>query len=179
LSCVQADGSHVSDVLLEEKLEAKLKKLKLSGLTPGVLILATDEGRKKDKASVCMSPLFANDGKFDQNRACDAVLLRQTVAGYDVCFIELKSDSPSGYEGQFKSTQCFVRYLCELSKELCGHAIELNRQRFIVFHTDSKDVRRRGVKKVTRFSPRQANTPSRPDMFCVRNGDSVRVTEFF
>ena len=53
LSCVQADGSHVSDVLLEEKLEAKLKKLKLSGLTPGVLILATDEGRKKDK------PLFA------------------------------------------------------------------------------------------------------------------------
>lgn len=179
LSCIHADGSQVSDVLLEEKQEAKLKKLKLSGLIPGVLILATDEGRKKGKVSGCMSPLFASDGVFPQNRACDAVLLRKTTAGYDVCFIELKSDYPSGYEGQFRSTRCFMRYLAELSKELCGPAIDLTRERFIVFHTDSQNVGRRGVKKATRFSPHEANTPSKPDMFCVCNGDSVRVTEFF
>jgi len=73
LSCVQADSSHVSHVIVEEKqTEAKLKKLTISELAPGVIVLATDEGRKRTPL-VCMSPLFADDGKYDQNRACDAV----------------------------------------------------------------------------------------------------------
>lgn len=178
LSCVQADGSQVSDVLLEERQEAKLKKLQISQLVPGILLLATDEGRKRDKTSACMSPLFANDGKYDQNRACDAVLLRKTEDGYHVCYIELKSDVPSGYEGQFKSTQCFIRYISDLSKNLCGCPIKITKERFIVFHTDTKDVSRRGLKTKTRFTPRSANTPASPDMFCVRNGEKVRYSEF-
>lgn len=179
LSCVQADGSQVSDVILEEKQEAKLKKLQISELVPGMLLLATDEGRKRDKAPACMSPLFANDGKYDQNRACDAVLLRKSDTGYDACYIELKSDTPSGYEGQFKSARCFMRYLSALSEDLCGCQMAIGRERFVVFHTDSRDGSRRGVKKKTRFSPRSANTPTSPDMFCVRNGDTVRYSEFF
>lgn len=179
LSCVQADGAKVSDVLLEEKQEAKLKKLKISELAPGMLLLATDEGRKRDKIPACMSPLFANDGKYDQNRACDAVLLRRSDDGYQACYIELKSDSPSGFEGQFRSTQCFISYVSELSKHLCGHPISIARERFVVFHTDTKDGVRRGLKMKTRFAPRSANTPSSPDMFCVRNGETVRYSEFF
>lgn len=179
LSCVQADGAQVSDVLLEEKQEAKLKKLQISELAPGMLLLATDEGRKRDRASACMSPLFANDGVFEQNRACDAVLLRKILGGYEVCYIELKSDAPSGYEGQFKSTQCFIRYLSELTEKLCGLAMHVNRERFVVFHTDSSNGSRRGLKQKTRFTPRSANTASSPDMFCVRNGARVRYSEFF
>lgn len=178
LSCVQADGSQVSDVLLEERNEAKLKKLQISQLAPGILMLATDEGRKRDRASACMSPLFANDGKYDQNRACDAVLLKKTDDGYQVCYIELKSDTPSGYEGQFKSTQCFIRYMIELIKELCGHSIKISRERFVVFHTDKKNASRRGKRMKPKFTPRSANTPGSPDKFCVRNGDAVRYTEF-
>ncbi|MDP2363963.1 MAG: hypothetical protein Q8M94_09370 [Ignavibacteria bacterium] len=179
LSCVQADGSQVSDALLEEKNEAKLKKLQISELAPGMLLLATDEGRKRNKASACMSPLFADDGVFDQNRACDAVLLRKMHCGYEVCYIELKSDAPSGYEGQFKSTQCFIRYLSVLIEKLCGLAMIVNRERFVVFHTDSNNGSRRGLKQKTRFTPRSANTSSAPDMFCVRNGSIVRYSEFF
>ena len=179
LSCVQADGSQVSDVILEEKQEAKLKKLQISELAPGMLLLATDEGRKRDKAPACMSPLFATDGMYEQNRACDAVLLRKTGDGYDACYIELKSDAPSGYEGQFKSTRCFIRYLSHLSEHLCGYPMAIGRERFVVFHTDSKDGSRRGIKKKTKFAPRNANTPTSPDMFCVRNGDVVRYSEFF
>lgn len=179
LGCVQADGVRVSDALLQETQEAKLRKLQIAGLMPGMLLLATDEGRKRDKAPACMSPLFANDGKYDQNRACDAVLLRKADDGYHACYIELKSDSPSGYAGQFKSTQCFVRYLSELSEKLCDHSINLARERFVVFHTDTKDGKKSGKKTKTRFSPRSANTPVSPDMFCVRNGDTVRITEFF
>ena len=77
LGCIEAAGAQVSDVILEERNEAKLKKLTISELAPGMLLLATDEGRKRDRATACMSPLFKDDGAYDQNRACDAVLLRK------------------------------------------------------------------------------------------------------
>lgn len=179
LGCIQADGAQVSDAILEEKNEAKLKKLTISDLTPGMLLLATDEGRKREKAAACMSPLFKDDGAYDQNRACDAVLLRKEGDGLHVCYIELKSDSPSGYEGQFSSTCCFMRYVAALSEMLCGFPLHIARERYVVFHTDSSNARLRGKKQKTRFKPQSANTSASPDMFCVRDGDTVRWTEFF
>jgi len=179
LSCVQADGSKVSHVILEEKQEAKLKKLTISEFGEGMLLLATDEGRKRNPVTVCMSPLFADDGLYDQNRACDAVILRKINDGYQACYIELKSDNPGGYEGQFKSTQCFIGYVCALSESLCDQPIKIVRERYVVFHTDTKNGTRRGLKRKTRFTPRSANTPRSPDMFCVRNGETVRFSEFF
>lgn len=179
LGCILADGARVSDAILEERNEAKLKKLTISELAPGMLLLATDEGRKRDKAPPCMSPLFKDDGVFAQNRACDAVLVRKADDGLQVYYIELKSDSPSGYEGQFASTQCFMRYVEVLAEKLCGCPLRISRERYVVFHTDSSDGRRRGRKERTRFKPQSANTPSVPDMFCVRDGDTVRCTEFF
>jgi len=179
LSCVQADSSHDSHVIVEEKQkEAKLKKLIISELEPDVIVLATDEGRKRNSL-VCMSPLFADDGKYDQNRACDAVFIRKVEDGYQICYVELKSDSPSGYEGQFKSTQCFMGYVRALSESLCQQPINFTRERYVVFHTDSKNAKNYGVKSKTRFSPNDANAPSSPKKFCVRNGDTVRFSEFF
>jgi hypothetical protein len=179
LGCVQADGAQVSDAILEEKNEAKLKRLTISELAPGMLLLATDEGRKRDKAPACMSPLFKDDGAYDQNRACDAVLLRKAEDGLHVCYIELKSDSPSGYEGQFASTHCFMRYVAALSEKLCNCPLRIVRERYVVFHTDSSGKRPRGKKQKMRFKPASANTPTSPDMFCVVDGDTVRWTEFF
>lgn len=179
LSCIHTDGRTSSHAIIEENQEAKLKKIRISDLNANMLLLATDDGRKIDKTTACMSPLFATSGKYEQNRACDAVLLRKTELGYQVCYIELKSDSPSGYAGQFKSTQCFIRYLAEISKNLCGHNMEILRERFVVFHTDSKNISRHGKKTKTKFSPKQANTPNTPDKFCVKNGDIVRFSEFF
>ncbi|MEO6422872.1 MAG: hypothetical protein ABIR84_09395 [Candidatus Nitrotoga sp.] len=179
LGCIQADGTHVSDAMLEEKQEAKLKKLTVSELAPGMLLLSTDEGRKRNKGSACMSPLFANDGKYDQNRACDAVLVRKGVTGFDICYIELKSDKPSGYSGQFKSTRAFMKYVVDLANTLCNLPINITRERFVVFHTDSSNAMRLGLKTKTRFNPSNANTPDAPDMFCVRNDVTVRCTTFF
>lgn len=179
LSCVKADCSNVSHVILEEKqTDAKLKKLTISELEQSVLVLATDEGRKKNQVD-CMSPLFADDGAYDQNRACDAVFIKKSDRGYEVCYVELKSDSPSGYEGQFKSTHCFIAYVCALSEKLCQHPITVIRERYVVFHTDSSNAKRYGTKSKTRFSPNDANAPSSPKKFCVRNNDTVRFSEFF
>lgn len=179
LKCVVADGARVSDGILEERNEAKLKKLKISGLAPGMLLLEIDEGRKRDKAAACMSPLFKDDGVHNQNRACDAVLLRKADGGLHVCYIELKSDSHCGYEGQFKSTFCFMRYVAALAKEFCGCTLHFSRERYVVFHTDSSNAGRSGIKKPTRYTPMTANSPTKPDKFCVRDGDTVRVTQFF
>lgn len=179
LSCVQANSAHASHVIIEEKQkEAKLKKLTISELNPDVIVLSTDEGRKRSQL-VCMSPLFSDDGVYDQNRACDAVFIRKSEQGYQVCYVELKSDSPNGYEGQFKSTQCFIGYVCALSDRLCQQPIAIIRERYVVFHTDSSNVKRYGKKTKTRFSPNDANAPSSPTKFCVRNGDTVRFSEFF
>lgn len=50
------DGTQVSAAILEEKDMAKLKKLTISELKPGMLLLTTDEGRKREKGAACMSP---------------------------------------------------------------------------------------------------------------------------
>ena len=179
LSCVQADGSQVSHVIVEEKdIKAKLKKLTISELGSNILVLATDEGRKRNN-SVCMSPLFADDGEYDQNRACDVVFIKMSEQGYHICYVELKSDTPGGYESQFISTKCFMDYVISLSERLCAQPITIFRERYVVFHTDSKDGRRRGVKTKGHFRPNDANSPSSPKKFCVHNGDTVRFTEFF
>jgi hypothetical protein len=107
------------------------------------------------------------------------VFIRKLEDGYQICYVELKSDSPSGYEGQFKSTQCFMGYVRALSESLCQQPITIIRERYVVFYTDSQDAKRRGVKIKTRFSPNDTNSPSSPKKFCVRNGDTVRFSEFF
>jgi hypothetical protein len=175
LGCVQANGKHVTDTWLEEKQEAKLKKVRLTELGPNMLVLATDEGRKLEK-SVCMSPLFAVDGVYDQNRACDAVLLRLSKTGLEVCYIEMKSDKPSGYQGQFISTHCFMHYVVQLLNELCNIEIKIVRERYIILHTDSSNVAPLGKRPGPRFKPASANTPEKPDMHCIRNGDTLRCT---
>lgn len=55
----------------------------------------------------------------------------------------------------------------------------ITRERYVIFHTDSKNAKNYGVKSKTRFSPNDANAPSSPKKFCVRNGDTVRFSEFF
>lgn len=180
LSCVGADGAQVSAVWLEEKdPSAKLKKLKLTELEPGMLVLLIDEGRKVS-TPICMSPLFNLNGVYDQNRACDAVIVRKSHAsGVELFYIDLKSDTASGYEGQFKSTACFMRYICDLCKELCDYSIEVVRERYIVFHTDSSGKAPKGRKMKTRFKSSSANAPCTPDKFIVMDKDTIRCTEIF
>src|SRR5258708_3678097 len=119
LSCKTVNGNTASQAILEESdPSAKLQKITLSELKAGMLIMHIDDGRKvfhgqankKKTAAVCMSPLFRRDGAYDHNCGCDAVLLRvpnENDPDCEIFYIELKSDSPSGFAGQFRSTKCF------------------------------------------------------------------------
>lgn len=181
LSCVHADGKHVTDAYIEEKDGlAKLKKLHLSALDADMLLLAVDEGRKvKDRSGkvvkICLSPLFA-DSEHGQNRACDAVLIRKTEQGICLYYIDLKSDCPRGFEDQFKSTQAVMRYIFNVVEVFFGIKVSIAKERFIVFHTDTKNAGHLSIKKKTRFTPKDANSPASPEKICVRNGDTHRCT---
>ncbi len=185
LSCDMADGSSLSHVLLEEKdPTAKLKKIIISELRPGMLALMIDEGRKikwsGKSVAVCMSPLFTTTGDNDHNCACDAVLVRELDgAACELCYIDLKSDSPSGYEGQFVSTRCFFRYVQEILRELFAVEMTIRKERFIILHTDTSNARPSLGKRKTRFGPSAANRPGEPDKHIVRDGDTVRCTSLF
>jgi len=181
LRCVHADGNQVTHAYLKEtERDAKLKKICLSNLTPGMLILDIDKKRKLEK-NICMSPLFSQDGNYSHNCACDYVLLRQDGKKIFVYYIELKSNNPSGYSGQFKSTQCFMHYVFDLANKLCGVHISIEVEKFILFHTDSKNATRRSLNKTPTILIKQngANTPDSPKKFCVKNNDTVRCTQFF
>lgn len=183
LSCAE-DNRERTDVFLKEKDPiAKLKKLHLSELDNNMLVLAIDEHRKiKNRQGkvlkVCMSPLFSEQD-YGHNKACDAVILRKAENGLEICYIDLKSDDPRGFEKQFKSTQCFMHYLFDLSKSLCNVEIQIIKERFVIFHTDSNDAVGMKPKPKMRLSFQSGITPDSPKKRAVRNGDTVRCTEIF
>ncbi len=139
---ILADGAQASHAIIEEKNEAKLKKLTISELKPEHLVIGLDEARKLscDARISCMSPIFEASSVYDHNRACDAVLLEEKEDGKcKITYIELKSDSPSGYEGQFQSSSCFMLYIKEILGKLCDIKMDITQEKFVVFHTDRSD----------------------------------------
>lgn len=185
LSCQYAPRSHSAVRLFESDPAAKLRTLTLTGLTPDYLVLNTDKGRIMGR-TVCMSPLFAHTSRHGHNRACDAVILRlKRDGGLEVCYLDLKSDKPSGYEEQFISTRCMMHYVVDLLNKLptthkqLHRTLQITRERFVIFHTDSGGALPPGRKRPTRHTFDERNQPGRPVMFVVPDGAYRRVTEVF
>jgi hypothetical protein len=173
---ILADGTQHTHAIIEEKNEAKLKKLTLSELQTSHLVIGLDDARKLscDSRIACMSPIFSTTSTYDHNRACDALLIDEKENGKcKVTYIELKSDSPSGFEGQFKSASCFMVYIKEILDKLCCVKMEIIKENFVVFHTDSNNGRLSLHKTTTR-----KHEPKNPRKIIVKNGDTKRVTEF-
>ena len=97
----------------------------------------------------------------------------------DIYYIDLKSDKPSGYQGQFKSTRCFIYYVQRLLKELLNIDMEIRKERFIIFHTDSSGAIQSMSNQPSRHTPRDANSVDKPDKRIVFNGDTIRCTDIF
>ena len=191
LSCKAVNGNTASHAILEENDPlAKLQKITLSELKPGMLVLHIDNGRKvlyeqakKQKiAAVCMSPLFRTDGIREHNCGCDAVVVRIPNANKPDCeliYIELKSDAPSGFAGQFRSTWCFFRYIQTLLKVLWEVEMSITKERYVVFHTDTQNSRPSLGKQPPRFSPKGANSPYEPEKYIVKNLDTIHCNQLF
>ncbi|EIJ42717.1 hypothetical protein BegalDRAFT_1843 [Beggiatoa alba B18LD] len=109
-------------------------------------------------------------------------MLREQDDGIcDFIYIELKSDFPSGYEGQFKSTACFVRYICEVVNELYQVKMQIGQERFVVFHTDKSNeipsIRKRGTRAGK--ESKNKNQPNNPDKHLVKDDMTVPIFQIF
>lgn len=191
----------VTEVVLEESDSlAILKKLTLTDLTSQMLIVHIDKGRKiyfgksrKDKGCAVMSPLFKTEGCLDHNCGCDAVLIHALNSEeLQLFYIELKSNSPSGFEKQFQSSKCFFRYLQFVTEEFknkeykskasgrdfCLPQLVIKEEYYVVFHTDPANQKRSLNKQSTRPKhPDKPNSPQEPCRFVVLNGERVRFTQ--
>ena len=155
----------------------KLKRLTISDLDSNMTILGFDEGRKVKKGNRkvmdCLSPLFNQSSTTEHNRACDAVLIWEKNPGKcQVVYIDLKSDQPRNYEGQFQGASCFMRYIQALLKEFFQQSMIIEVERFVIFHTDSNNGVKTLNKKKSRFQP-ITTTPQNPEKRIVHNGNTV------
>jgi hypothetical protein len=179
MGCELVDGATQTHAILEEKdPAAKLKKLTIADLSKGMVLLKVDEGRKivhgKRKVVDCMSPLFSRDGNHDHNRACDAVLLRTVTQNeVEIYYIDLKSDKPMRYQGQFKSTRCFMYYVQKLLADLLNVQMQIKKERFIILHTDSSGAVPSMGKRSSWHTPDAANSADAPYRKIVADGDQL------
>ncbi|MDD5717298.1 MAG: hypothetical protein PHW64_05790 [Sulfuricurvum sp.] len=178
-----ADGNMHSHACIEEKdVSAKLKKLTISDLGQGHLVIGLDGGRIMicdRKEFALMSPIFRITKDCDHNRACDALLIKEKPGGRcEIAYIDLKSDSPTGYSGQFKSSKCFINYIESLIKTFCDIDIKIEREKYVLFHTDSTNSTPSIGKKTTRPTPNDKNSATSPMKFIVKNNMTISQMKF-
>lgn len=132
-SCVTYSGDkHTGAKIKENDPSAKLKTVNISAQSGDWFVFDPDKGRGK---SALMSPLLAVGGSHQHHRACDAVIVVLKNAVLKLIFIDLKSDAPSKYKGQFQSTRQFARYLLGLLSEFHELSFQAVEERFILLHT--------------------------------------------
>ncbi len=183
LSCPSICGSTHDHALIEEENNAEktspncLKKILLCDVGRDMLIIKPDQlNGHKGKRISCISPLFRQDEKYQHNRICDAVLIKENSGSFcKLLFIELKSTNTSGATSQLKSTKCFMDYVSCILEEFYKIKIKLDR-RYIVLHTK---VPQRLRKYPTRLEipekpSKDSNNPARR---LVSSGDHISIKE--
>lgn len=130
LSCVTYRGDQHTHIPIKETDPlAKLKEVTLALPNGNWFAFTPDQGRGK---AAQMSPLLAVGKQHNHHRACDCVIFLIQNEQFRVVYLDLKSDNPVGYAGQFKSTRQFTRYALGLLEEFHGEKITLADERYIV-----------------------------------------------
>lgn len=175
LSCTNYRGDQHTHILIQETdVSAKLKKVTLQVPNGDWFSLSPDEGRGP---LAQMSSLLATGKEHKHHRACDCVVLICRDAAVRVLYIDLKSGNPVGYEGQFKSTRQFIRYVFNLLEEFHGQKLTIAEERYIILHGGhalllNKQPTVPPTGKIGRTSPGNAHKK------LVSNGATLLLKEF-
>lgn len=181
LSCVIYNGAQHSSICINESdSSAKLKSVNIQMGNGEWFCFSPDEGRKCQKIHpqakniVVMSPLLTIGKEFNHHCACDAVIFLKNNNGLTVLYIDLKSDNPTGYSPQFKSTRQFVRYVIGLYEEFSDGGLSITDERYIIFHSKKSLLN----KTATTPKPKmKKNTPDKAYKRAVLNGESLYLKE--
>lgn len=168
--CECSQATHV--IINEKDSGAKLKKITISELEKDCMVVALDEARNIKNGSKMlkvMSPVFNQTENCPHNRACDVLIFKEkSETEFDVLYIDLKSDKPTGFADQFKSSLCFVRYIEAILQNLCNLKVKIGKERFTILHTDSSGKTISINKRVTSYT-QQPTTPEKPKKIVVQN----------
>lgn len=175
-TCVTYSGDqHAGAKIKESDPSAKLKTVNIAAPNGDWFVFNPDKGRGK---SALMSPLLAVGGSHQHHRACDAVIVVLKDAVLKLIFIDLKSDSPSRYTGQFQSTRQFAKYLLGLLSEFHGISFRAVEERFILLHT-AKTKKVLLNKKPTYWSSKNSFSidPKNPQKELVEDGVTIYLKQ--
>lgn len=164
LSCVTYNGAQHSSIIISEKdCQAKLKKVKIKANSGNWFCFSPDDGRKfkvGSKVLTLMSPLLICENGYHHHCACDAVIIMENENKLNIIYIDLKSNNPTGYSNQFKSTRQFVRYLLSLQEEFQENRFDIENERYIIFFNEL------GYPKKRTTTPKHGSKVSKPDKAC-------------
>lgn len=172
LSCVRFNGEqHTHIQITETDHSAILKKVNLMVPNGDWFSVEIDNGRKcvsnktsKGKCNaVVMSPLLSIGSNFKHHCGCDSVVVQHKEGKLDILYIDLKSGNPTGYANQFKSSRQFMRYAVNLLEEFFGHQLDIDKERFLVFHSGKINIAKQTTSFAKRVSANQYNQGRQPD----------------
>lgn len=175
LSCCTYNGAQHIHVLIEENdAMAKLKKVTLLASNGDWFSFNPDQGRGK---AAKMSPLFTVGPGHDHHRACDSVTIINNEGRLRILYIDLKSNNPVGYSGQFKSTRQFVRYAVGLLEDFHGVKFVLAEERFVVLHGGGKPPLLNKTPTVPKMERIRTTQPDKPYKRQVPNNAKLYLRE--
>jgi hypothetical protein len=132
LACSTYNGTQHAHVLVKETdPSAKLKSVTLTAPKGDWFSFDPDKGRGKEAK---MSSLLAVGSAHDHHRACDCVILINRNGYLTALYIDLKSENPTGYSSQFKSTRQFLRYALGLLEEFHQIKFQSISERYVVLY---------------------------------------------
>lgn len=172
LSCITYNGKQHTHILLQENDDqAILKKITLLMHNGNWLSLNPDDGRKcsrieKGSHVTVMSPLLAIAQRY--HRACDGVVLINQDDKLIVLYIDLKSNNPTKYANQFKSTRQFVRYALGILKEFHDYDLVIEKECYIIFYGGRSTSIRKTPTVPKKINQTQPDNPLKKEM--VNNG---------
>lgn len=148
LSCSSFNGKSFSNLLIKEHdPSSTITNIHITNIDDGVekdwFSFDPDRGRSGGTITKILSDSVNNNyvvGEAIENlyhhKACDQIIVINNSGKLHVIYIELKCGAV-GYNYQFRSSQCFVRYLVEICNIIGEKSFQIEKERFIVFHSVS------------------------------------------
>ena len=148
ISCSSFNGKSFTDIIIKEDDEkSTIKSIHIKEIESSSpkdwFSFDPDRGRAGGTISKILSESINQShvvGKAIDNlyhhKACDQIMIINNDGKLHVIYFDLKCGA-TGYNYQFKSSQCFVRYLVNICNILGNKSFEIEKERFIVFHAIS------------------------------------------
>ncbi|HCE8854647.1 hypothetical protein ACO1ZW_23880 [Enterobacter kobei] len=145
ISCSTYNGKNCNDFNIDENdVSSSIKRITFIDVNQGVdkdwFTFDPDRGRNGSvithilTTSVNSNVVVGNQiENLYHHKACDNIMIINNNGELHVIYFEVKCGA-TGYSFQYKSSQCFVRYIVDICNLIGGVDFKIIKERFILFH---------------------------------------------